>query len=44
MAAQIAERYRAITELFPGQRELGEGLPGPVVAALRKVMRDGKEV
>ena len=36
MAGQIAGRYHA---LFPGQRELGEGLPGSVAAALRKVPR-----
>ena len=39
MAGQIAERYQAFAALFPGQRELGEGLPGSVVAALRKVPR-----
>jgi protein-L-isoaspartate(D-aspartate) O-methyltransferase len=43
MAGQIAERYQAIAPLFPGHRELGEelgvGLPGSVVAALRKVPR-----
>jgi protein-L-isoaspartate(D-aspartate) O-methyltransferase len=38
MAGQIAERYQTIA-LFPGHRELGEGLPGSVVAALRKVPR-----
>jgi len=43
MAGQIAERYQTFAALFPGHRELGEelgeGLPGPVVAALRKVPR-----
>ena len=39
MAGQIAERYQAFAALFPGQRELGEGLPASVVAALRKVPR-----
>lgn len=39
MASQIAERYQAITALFPGHGVLGEGLPGSVVAALRKVPR-----
>jgi protein-L-isoaspartate(D-aspartate) O-methyltransferase len=39
MAGQIAEQYQRIAALFPGHRELGEGLPGPVVAALRKVPR-----
>jgi protein-L-isoaspartate(D-aspartate) O-methyltransferase len=39
MAGQIAERYQAFAALFPGQRELGEGLPGSVVAAPRKVPR-----
>ena len=38
MAGQIAEQYQAFA-VFPGQRELGEGLPGSVVAALRKVPR-----
>jgi protein-L-isoaspartate(D-aspartate) O-methyltransferase len=39
MAGQIAERYQVIAGLFPGLPELGEGLPGSVVAALRKVPR-----
>src|ERR1700758_4619707 len=39
MAGQIAERYQAVAALFPGHRELGEGLPGSVAAALRKVPR-----
>ena len=40
MAGQIAERYQQIAALFPERREqLGEGLPGAVVAALRKVPR-----
>jgi len=39
MAGQVAERYQAIAALVPGQREPGEGLPGSVVAALRKVPR-----
>jgi protein-L-isoaspartate(D-aspartate) O-methyltransferase len=40
MAGQIAERYQQIAALFPQRREpLGEGLPGSVVAALRKVPR-----
>jgi hypothetical protein len=36
MAGQVAERCQAFAALFPGQREPGEGLPGSVVAALRK--------
>jgi protein-L-isoaspartate(D-aspartate) O-methyltransferase len=40
MAGQIAERYQQIAALLPERREqLGEGLPGAVVAALRKVPR-----
>jgi protein-L-isoaspartate(D-aspartate) O-methyltransferase len=39
MAGQIAERYQTIAALFPGHQELGEGLPGSVVTALRKVPR-----
>lgn len=40
MASQIAERYQQIAALFPQRREeLGEGLPGSVVAALRTVPR-----
>ena len=39
MAGQVAERCQAFAALFPGQREPGEGLPGSVVAALRKVPR-----
>jgi protein-L-isoaspartate(D-aspartate) O-methyltransferase len=36
MASQVAERYQQVAGLFP---ELGQGLPGSVVAALRKVPR-----
>ena len=40
MAGQIAGLYQQIAALLPGRREqLGEGLPGAVVAALRKVPR-----
>jgi len=40
MAGQIAELYQRIATLFPERREqLGEGLPGSVVAALRTVPR-----
>ena len=39
MAGQVAERCQTIAALFPGHRALGEGLPGSVAAALRKVPR-----